>query len=150
MKLCSICATSDILCPGCSRKKESGEIAQADIDVARALRKAGAKADFTRAVEHNGKVIIVCEKKDARTLIGHGGKMVKKLGKELGRDVRVIESAGEKKMIEDILGCSVVGINVVYPAETKRVRVDRRGLRLRGDSALLEKILKNRYEIVLE
>lgn len=145
---------SDILCSGCAKKLESGQISGADVAVSRALCKAAKDkkpADFLQAVEHKDKIIIVCEKKDARLIIGKAGKNVKEIGKTLGREIRVIEKSDEKTMIENILGAPVIGINIVYGGgETKRIRADKAHKKLRGDAALLEKILRSKYEIVFE
>lgn len=154
MKLCSVCLNSDILCGGCMRKVESGLISGTDVAVSRALNRLAdgkARVEFLQAAEHDGKIIIVCEKKYSKPIIGRGGKSVRELSKALGKEVRVIEKADEKTMIENILGSRVIGINIVYgKKETKRIRVDKERRRLRGDAALLGKILGSRYQIVFE
>src|SRR3989338_4095320 len=102
MKPCSICINSDILCSGCQRKAESGMISKTDIEVSRTLTKVvNTKTDFVRATEHKNQLVIVCEKKDAKLIIGRGGKNVREISKLLGKDVRVIENSDEKKMLED-------------------------------------------------
>lgn len=153
MKLCSVCINSDILCSGCGRKAADGRITQADMDVSRALGRVAEKSgiDFLQAVAHGNQIIVVCEKKDARLIIGRGGKNAKAASKILGKVMRIIENSGEKKMIEDILGVPVIGINVVYgKAEVRRIRLNRAFRRLRGDAALLEKIFRRKYEIAFE
>lgn len=152
MKLCAICRSSDILCSGCSRKLESGSISEADVALSRSLaRLVKPPANYIKAVSHRGKLVILCEKKDARLIIGPRGKNAKSLSEALGADIRVIERAEERKTIENILGAPVVGINVVYgSSETKRVRIDAAYRRLRGDAELLGKMLGGRYELVFE
>ncbi len=151
MKLCSVCISSDILCSGCQRKLDSSLISNADVEVSRALAKViKGKTDFVHATEHKNQIIIVCEKKDAKLIIGRGGKNVREISKLLGKDVRVIEKSDEKKMLEDILGAPVVGINIAYPDETKRIRIDKRFRKLRADTVMLEKIMGSKYEITFE
>ncbi|MBI2232306.1 MAG: KH domain-containing protein [Candidatus Aenigmarchaeota archaeon] len=151
MKLCSVCLNSDILCSGCQRKMENGLISKTDVEVSRALEKTvNVKTDFVRATEHKSQLIIVCEKKDAKLIIGRGGKNVREISKLLGKGVRVIENSGEKKMLEDILGAPVVGINIVYPDEIRRIRIDKRFRKLRADPVLLEKIMGSKYNITFE
>ena len=151
MKLCSICRTSEILCSGCRKKLDTGHITQTEIEVSRALAKVIEDADFLKAVEHKNQIILLCDTGKARFLIGRAGKNVRELSRLVGKDVRIIEKADEKTMIENILGSPVVGINIVYGGiETKRIRVDSNYRRLRGDAELLEKLLENKYEILFE
>ena len=151
MKPCSICINSDILCSGCQKKVEIGLISKTDVEVSRALAKTvNVRTDFVRATEHKNQLIIVCEKKDAKLIIGRGGKNVREASKILGKDVRVVEKSDEKKMLEDLLGTPVIGINIVYPDEIRRIRIDKRFRKLRADSVMLEKIMDSKYEIIFE
>ena len=64
--------------------------------------------------------------------------------------MRVVEKSDEKKMLEDLLGTPVIGINIVYPDEIRKIRIDKRFRKLRADSVMLEKIMDSKYEIIFE
>lgn len=152
MKICAICRGSDILCSGCGRKLEKGEISSTEVEVSRSLHMlVKDRVNFVKAVADRNKIVVVCEKKDCMPIIGRGGKNVKALSKTLGKEVRIVKKAPEKEMIESILGVPLIGINIVYGnGEIKRLRIDRRFKRLRSDTVMLGKVLGNRYEIVFE
>lgn len=151
-KICKICMNNDILCQACNARLGSGEISPVEVDISRALNKMGVKADFAKAI-YNGMVYILADKKNARFLIGRGGRNSRRLETEIKKKVRIIEKEGEKEIIESVLGTDIVGINVLYtPKEIYRIRVQRlfrNRIKSEGVPAL-NALLGKKYEIVFE
>lgn len=129
--ICSVCLKSGMLCRTCREKFEGGNVTETDIDVARILLQlsVGIKSlrDITlqRAVESDSMVVVVCAKGDAARIIGKSGLTVKRLEKELGKPVKIIEGGGDvKEFITDLLHpVPVEGINVVYRPQGEVLRV---------------------------
>lgn len=158
-KICKICLQSDFLCSGCNSKLESGIITKTDVDVSRALFKLSKElknfnVDFIRAIETENKIIIIVDKKNIGSLIGKSGKNVTKLEKLLNKKIRIIEDTkDEKKMIENIIGVSILAINKIYAAdEIFKIRIEKRFARHvdKNISEIIEKILNKKIKIVFE
>jgi transcription antitermination factor NusA-like protein len=151
MKICSVCLKSDILCPGCNKKLNTGAITKTDVDIVRSLFKLGIETDFIRSVDI-GPVFILATKPQAGLLIGRSGRNAKRLGIMLGKDVRIIENTNdEKTLIERILGVQVLGINKVYGAkEIYKVRLERKSRFRVGDASTVAKILDKNVQFVFE
>ncbi len=151
-KICKICMNNDMLCQACNGKLSKGEIAPVEVEIVRALHKLEIEADFVRAV-YDGFVYILADKRDARLLIGRGGRNSKKLELEMKKKVRIIENADEKEVIERVLGADIIGINIVYsPRQTRKIRVQRLFRhRVKPDSVkALGSLLDKEYEVVFE
>ena len=148
-KLCAVCIKSDILCSGCSKKLEKGEITKTDIDISRALTKAGVVADYVRVVEDAKSIIMIVEQKDIGTIIGRAGKNTKQLTQMLRKEVRIIENGNKRQMIEKIVRSPIIGINIVYAGREKyRIRMHR--TKQRVSTELLSAILGKSVEVVFE
>ncbi len=148
MKLCKICIKSDILCSGCSKKLERGEISKTDITVSRALAKMNLSADYMVTVE-DAKTIIIVAGGDIGAIIGRGGKNTKQLSQVLGKEVRIIEKTGEKQMIEKILRSPIIGINILY-SNGERYRIRMHKTKQKVSAELLSAVLGRKVEIVFE
>ncbi|MBI4174630.1 MAG: hypothetical protein HY517_03220 [Candidatus Aenigmarchaeota archaeon] len=153
MKICSVCLSSDILCSGCSRKLESGQISRADVGLSRALHKIGG-IDFVQAFEENGRLFVVVDSIHAKKFIGPGGKNIRKVSELLGMQVKLMEKASgsEKHIIEKLIGAPVLGINKVYSGgEFFKVRVERRFARnVLPLKDVIGKILNKKVSFVFE
>jgi transcription antitermination factor NusA-like protein len=70
-------------------------------------------------------LLIITEKNDAAKLIGKDGRIVKKLAKELGQSVRIVEQPAElKDFVNDVFfTVPILGINVVYKSEGEVYRI---------------------------
>ncbi len=148
-KLCAVCIKSDILCSGCSKRLEKGEITKTDIDVSRALEKLGVAVNYAKVIEDGKTIIIIANQKTAGTIIGRGGKNTKKMAEMLGKEVRVIENASSKEMIEKIARSPIIGINIVYAGREKyRIRMHR--TKQRVSTELLSALLGKSVEVVFE
>jgi transcription antitermination factor NusA-like protein len=70
-------------------------------------------------------LLIVTNKNDAARLVGKDGKVVKKLSKELGRDIRVVEQPTElDDFVKDVFfTVPILGINIVYKPQGELYRI---------------------------
>ncbi len=147
--LCSVCLKSDILCSGCSKKLEKGEITKTDIAVSRAMANLGVSADYVKVVEDAKSIIIIVEKKDVGTIIGRGGKYTKKMSETLGKEIRIIENADKRQMIEKIVRSPIIGINIIY-AGSEKYRIRMHKTKQQVSTEILSAILGKSVEVVFE
>ena len=147
-KLCAVCLKSDILCSGCQKNLEKGKISNTDIAVSRALTKLDVAVNYVKVVEDEKSIIIIADRENAGAIIGRRGKNTKQLSQTLVKEVRVIENANNKQMIEKIARTQVIGINIVYPDGKYRIRMHK--TRLHVSTELLSAILGKNVEIIFE
>jgi len=151
MGLCSFCLKSGMLCQKCLAKLESGEVTELDLKVARILLSMEEKfpslqnVNFHKAIDANSTLAIIVGAGDVPRLLGYGGKILKTLGEETGKIVRVLEDGvNERKFLEDLFApLSIVTVNTIWlPDGTTETRVilrrKRRGLAPSEASALKE------------
>jgi transcription antitermination factor NusA-like protein len=150
MGLCSFCLKSGILCQKCSAKLKSGEVSETDLRVARLLLSLEEKFPslqnvyFHKTIETGGTLAIVVGPGDVPRLLGYGGKIVKTLGEETGRNIRVLENGVDnRKFLEDLFApLSILTINTIWlpdgSTETRVILGRKRG----GRSSLDVKALK--------
>lgn len=151
MKICNVCVKSDMLCSGCTRRLERGELAQRDIDLARAINRLGVDAGYLKCIESNSRIVVVAEKLDTKRLIGKQGVIVKKLSVMFGKPVKVVERAEKKLMVEEVLNVPVIAINVVYAgSEHYKIRIESRLKSRVKDTSVLSEILGKNAEVVFE
>jgi transcription antitermination factor NusA-like protein len=139
MGLCSFCLKSGILCQKCLSKVKSGEISELDLKIARLLMSLEEKYPslqnvyFHRAIDADGTMAIVVGPGDVPRLLGYGGKIVRALGEETGKNVRILESGvDDRKFLEDLFApISIVTINTIWlpdgSMETRVILRRRRG-----------------------
>ena len=138
--LCNFCLKSGILCPKCQAKIKSGEVDEVDLRVARSLlsleKTYPSLQDvyFHKAVEVNDLLVVIVERGDMSRLLGHRGKIVRTLGEETGKKIRVLEHGVDyRKFLEDLFApLSILTINTIWlPDGTTETRVilRRRGRR---------------------
>jgi len=132
--ICSVCLNNNILCNACAEKVGKNEIKIEEIEMYRHLNKLLGDQRILRDIEikrvvGNNMMLIVTSKNDAARLIGKDGKIVKKLVKDLGRSVRVVEQPTElKDFVNDVFfTVPILGINIVYKpqGELYRIRIPR-------------------------
>jgi transcription antitermination factor NusA-like protein len=151
MGLCSFCLKSGMLCQKCLAKLESGEVTELDLKVARILLSMEAKfpslqnVNFHRAIDADNTLAIIVGQGDVPRLLGYGGKIIRTLGEETGKNVRVLESdVSERKFLEDLFApLSIVTVNTIWlPDGTTETRVilrrKRRGITPAEANALKE------------
>jgi transcription antitermination factor NusA-like protein len=83
---------------------------------------------------------------DVSRLLGYGGKIVKALGEETGKRVRVLENGvDDRKFLEDLFApLSIVTINTIWlpdgTTETRAILRKRRGMQPSFDVKALKEI----------
>jgi transcription antitermination factor NusA-like protein len=150
--LCSFCLKSGILCQKCSARVESGEISQAELKIARLLLSLEEKFPslqsiyFQKAVEVGKTLAIIVGPGDVPRLLGYGGKIIKALGEETGRSIRVLEyGVNDRKFLEDLFApLSIMTINTIWlpdgTTETRVILRRRHGTQLPFDVKALKEI----------
>ena len=128
--ICSVCLKNNLLCNACAERVGEKEIKIDEIKMYRRLNRLLKDQKTLKDIEikrvvGNDMLLIVTEKNDAAKLIGRDGRIVKKLAKELGRLVRVVEKPSElKNFVNDVFfTVPILGINVVYKTEGELYRI---------------------------
>jgi len=131
-ELCSFCLKSGILCQKCSAKVKAGEISELDLRIARLLLSLEERYPslqnvcFYKAVSVGRTLAIIVGHGDVPRLLGYGGKIVKTIGQETGKSVRVLEyGVDDRKFLEDLfMPFSILTINTIWlPDGTTETRV---------------------------
>ncbi|MCJ7719816.1 hypothetical protein MUO69_07810 [Candidatus Bathyarchaeota archaeon] len=150
--LCSFCLKSGILCQKCSARLKSGEISELDLKIARLSLSLEEKYPslqnvcFHKAVDAGKTLALIVGPGDVSRLLGYGGKIIRALGEETGRNIRVLEHGGdERKFLEDLFApLSIMAINTIWlpdgSTETRAILRRRRSLQLPFDLKALKEI----------
>jgi transcription antitermination factor NusA-like protein len=153
-ELCSFCLKSGILCQKCLAKVKSGEITELDLKVARLLLSLEEKYPslqnvyFHKAVDADKTLAVIVGPGDVPRLLGYGGKIIKALGEEVGKKVRVLEyGVDDRKFLEDLFApLSIVTINTIWlpdgTTETRVILKKRRGSQPPFDVKALKEIAR--------
>ena len=161
MGLCSFCLKSGILCQKCLAKVKSGEISELDLKVARLLMSLEEKYPsiqnvyFHKAIDADGTLAIVVGPGDVPRLLGYGGKIVRALGDETGKNVRILETGvDDRKFLEDLFApLSIITINTIWlpdgSTETRVILRRRRGGRGSFDVKALKDVASRVRNITL-
>jgi transcription antitermination factor NusA-like protein len=151
-ELCSFCLKSGILCQKCSAKVKSGEITELDLKIARLLLSLEGKYPslqnicFHKAVGVGKTLAIIVGHGDVPRLLGYGGKIIKALGDETHKSVRVLEyGVDDRKFLEDLfIPLSILTINTIWlpdgTTETRVILKRKRGNQLPFDLKALKEI----------
>ena len=151
-ELCSFCLKSGILCQKCSTKVKSGEISQLDLKIARLLLSLERKYPslqnvcFYKAVAFGKTLAIIVGHGDVPRLLGYGGKIIKTLGEETRKSVRILENGvDDRKFLEDLfMPLSILTINRIWlpdgTTETRVILKRKRGSQLPFDLKALKEI----------
>ena len=98
-----------MLCPKCQKKVESGEVTQLDLKIARLLLSMEKEFPILQEVTLYGAVnteetlAIIVGKGDVARMLSYGGKIIREVGKKVGKIVRVVEhGVSPRKFIEDL------------------------------------------------
>jgi len=152
MGLCSFCLKSGILCQKCLAKLKSGEVSETDLKVARLLLSLEEKFPslqnvyFHRTVDTDRTLALVVGPGDVPRLLGYGGRIVKTLSEETGKNIRVLENGvDDRKFLEDLFApLNIVTINTIWlpdgSTETRVILGRRRGMRSSLDVKALAEI----------
>ena len=151
-ELCSFCLKSGMLCQKCSAKVKAGEISELDLKIARLLLSLEEKYPslqnvcFYKAVDVEKTLAIIVGHGDVPRLLGYGGKIIKALGDESGKSVRILEyGVDDRKFLEDLfIPFSILTINTIWlpdgTTETRVILRRRRGLQSSFDVKALKEI----------
>jgi transcription antitermination factor NusA-like protein len=151
-ELCSFCLKSGILCQKCSTRVKSGEISDLDLKIARLLLSLEGKYPslqnicFHKAVGVGKTLAIIVGHGDVPRLLGYGGKIIKALGDETHKSVRVLEyGVDDRKFLEDLfMPLSILTINTIWlpdgTTETRVILKRKRGNQLPFDLKALKEI----------
>ena len=160
-ELCSFCLKSGILCHKCSAKVKTGEISEIDLRIARLLLSLEEKypalqnVSFYKAVEADRTLAIVVGHGDVPRLLGYSGKIMRALGKETGKSIRVLEyGVDDRKFLEDLfMPLSILTINTIWlpdgTTETRVILKKRRGSPMPFDAKALKEIARKVRKISL-
>ncbi len=127
MKICKVCAQSDMLCAACQKKLEDGQIKQAEVDFYRAVKELG--VELVDVLERGNRLYVIADSNNSRKIIGPGGKTIRKISEQLGKQIKVLEKTEgtDKEVIEKLIGVPVKGVNTVYsPSESYKIRLDKK------------------------
>jgi transcription antitermination factor NusA-like protein len=111
-----------MLCQKCLAKVKSGEISELDLKIARILMSLEEKYPvlqnlyFHKAIDADGTLAIVVGPGDVPRLLGYGGKIVRAIGDETGKNIRVLEyGVDDRKFLEDLFApISIMTINTIW------------------------------------
>jgi len=154
MDLCSFCLKSGILCQKCSTKVKSGEISALDLKVAHVLLSLEEKYPslqnvyFHKTIETDRTLAIVVGPGDVPRLLGYGGRIMKALVDETGKNVRVLEhGVDDRKFLEDLFApVGIMTINTIWlpdgSTETRVILKRRHGMRSSFDANDLKEIAR--------
>lgn len=161
MGLCSFCLKSGILCQKCLAKLKSGEVSETDLRVARLLLSLEEKFPslqnvyFHKTIEAERTLAIIVGAGDVPRLLGYGGKIVKTLSEELGKNIRILENGvDDRKFLEDLFApLNIMTINTIWlpdgSTETRVILGRRRGARSSIDTKALKEIANRVRNITL-
>ena len=153
-ELCSFCLKSGILCQKCSAKVKAGEISDLDLRIARLLLSLEEKYPslqnvcFYKAFDVNKTLAILVGHGDVPRMLGYGGKIIRALGDETGKSVRILEQGvDDRKFLEDLfIPLSILTINTIWlpdgTTETRAILKKKRGPQPSFDLNALKEIAR--------
>jgi transcription antitermination factor NusA-like protein len=159
--LCSFCLKSGILCQKCSARLKSGEISEEDLKIARLLLSLEEKHPslqnvyFHKTVDAGKTLAILVGPGDVPRLLGYGGKIIRALGEETGKSIRVLEyGVDERKFLEDLFApLSIMTINTIWlpdgSTETRVILRKRHGVQPPFDVKALKEIAQKVRDMTL-
>ncbi len=141
-----------MLCQKCSAKVKAGEISEVDLKIARLLLSLEEKYPslqnvcFYKAVDVEKTLAIIVGHGDVPKLLGYSGKIVKTIGDETGKNVKVLENGvDDRKFLEDLfIPFSILTINTIWlpdgTTETRVILKRKRGAQMPYDLKALKEI----------
>ncbi len=159
--LCNFCLKSGMLCPKCEEKVRAGEITELDIKIAKLLL--GLEEKFPvlqdiylhRAVETGNIITLLLNRNDVSRILSQGGKILRAIGDETGKKVRILEYKGDlRKFLEDIFApASIVTINTIWlpdgSTETRVILSERDLKRLPASVETLKELARKIRDVTL-
>lgn len=152
----AFCVKSGILCRRCEEKLEKGQITELDLKVIQRIVELEKDhpvlqdVTFHRAVEADGVLAVLVDKKDMPRLLGGGAKIVKDLGETFGKRIKLISYGGDdREFLEDLFSpLSILTINTVWiPDGSTETKVILTGRQPRNMPVDLDKVRKIAQEL---
>ncbi len=156
LPICNICAKTGVLCSACETKLDEEKITEIDVEFARMLyERFEGKIGFKRAIDTEDFIVILTERENVGKIIGKSGAIIKKMGKDMGKEIRVVGIGDMKDMIYDFIApARVKGINEVFKPDNitgYKVRIDARDKdKLRIDLGSMSKVISSLTEKDIE
>jgi len=130
-QICQVCLNSEILCTACQEKVDTGKISVRELEIIRKINalsdkiKGIDKADIKGIHETEGLLAIVCSKGEAPKLIGRGASNIRKLSKDMGKTVRIIEESSDKRSFLQnlIYPVPILSLNLVFSPDGEKYKV---------------------------
>jgi transcription antitermination factor NusA-like protein len=150
-----------MLCLKCSTKVKAGEISDLDLKIARLLLTMEDKYSalqsvcFYRAVGVNKTLAILVGHGDVPKLLGYGGKIIRAIGDETGKSVRILEQGvDDRKFLEDLFTpLNILTINTIWlpdgTTETRVILKKKRGPQQSFDLMALKEIARKMRKMSL-
>ncbi len=123
------------LCGECSEKLRKGKITQTDIELSRILHKLTKKGtirncpDLITTKQIEEKQVLSLVEGDPANLIGKGGRIIRLISEELGKEVRIVKNGNILEMTNDLITpAKTYGVNTLYRTtgeKKKRITVPR-------------------------
>ncbi len=151
--VCEICLKSGLLCRSCDDKVKTGKVSHTEVKVSELLlklseeRKSIKDVTIKKVSETDEMAVIICGKSDAPKIIGASGQNVKKLEKELGKRVKVVEEARDiNEFVQSVLSpLQVVSVNTLYKNGKEALKIVTRGKGQRISARDFSDIMKAMY-----
>lgn len=152
----AFCVKSGILCRRCEEKVEKGQVTELDLKVIQRIVELEKDnpilqdVTYHRAVEADGVMAVLVDKKDMHKLLGSGAKIVKDLGETFGKRVKLISYGGDdREFLEDLFSpLSILAINTVWiPDGTTETKVILTGRQPRRMPVELDEVRKIAQEL---
>jgi transcription antitermination factor NusA-like protein len=141
-----------MLCLKCSNKVKTGEITELDLKIARLLLQLEDKYPslqnvcFHKAIDVNKTLAILVGHGDVPRLLGYGGKIIRAIGDETGKSIRILEQGvDDRKFLEDLFTpLNILTINTIWlpdgTTETRVILKRKRGPQPHLDTTALKEI----------
>ncbi len=105
----AFCVKSGILCRRCEEKLAKGQVSDLDLKVIQRIVELEKDNPFLqdvtyhRAVQADGVMAVLVDKRDMPKLLGGGAKIVKELGESFGKRIKLIGYGGDdREFLEDL------------------------------------------------
>jgi transcription antitermination factor NusA-like protein len=140
---------------------KSGEVSETDLKVARLLLSLEGKFPplqnvyFHKTIDADRTLAIVVGPGDVPRLLGYGGRIVKALSEETGKNIRILENGvDDRKFLEDLFApLNIMTINTIWlpdgTTETRVILGKRRGARSSLDMKALREIASKVRNVTL-
>jgi transcription antitermination factor NusA-like protein len=138
---------------------EEGLVSESEINVARALHSLSKEArvlenvTIHHVVETDKIVLIICGRGDTSNIVGKGGVIAKKLSKQLGKHIKIVEKTSDlKNFLQQLLyPTRVIGVNVIYASGSEALKVVIEGNKIPMDLKTFKDIVRTIFgkEIII-